>query len=445
MKRLTLLIQLLGLMGLIACGGPRDPARTQSGLVFELKKEGVTLSRCRGGSSERLFLDKSVASKVLSKNFKERVTLKIELGSYSCLAIGSQVQMISPGFSTTSGDRLQVDKIQVVYRNKINRYQLKAAGFDSWSHLNTYLEGEAEAQKRRGRSIFNTNLVTLTYFTYVGDSVGSQSRDGGFSSRAIRPIKLTKEGQRLFSCDKSKPDWTDIWLNKDFSSRKCDIQTGDISLHMAAGGYSCQRVGNEVLLTAAKEVELGRAVVTGIEVLKWADLTQDQIFHSGLNQEQLQFIKAKAEEEKNDGFVTLTYFEFQKEEETLEVTTWTTDQKGQSFPSCSVEELVDQLKEHPADIASHVAHGGGWVFLPEATCAFVGSEVELISNDPQQTSVKGSGFFVKSLMKVPFHLLDETFAKKAGMVVDQLRQSLVAEFGKNVQCSSFYLVEIERP
>ena len=82
-------IQILGLMGLVACGGPRDPAHTEDGLIFELKKPGVTLSRCRGGKSERIFLDKSVASKVRSRSFKNRVTLKVELGNYSCLAIGS--------------------------------------------------------------------------------------------------------------------------------------------------------------------------------------------------------------------------------------------------------------------------------------------------------------------------------------------------------------------
>ena len=84
---------------------------------------------------------------------------------------------------------------------------------------------------------------------------------------------------------------------------------------MTAGGYSCHRVGSEILVKAGKEIELGKAVISGLEVLKWTDLTPEQITRSGLNQKQLQFLKAKVDERKNSGFVTLTHFEFQSEDD----------------------------------------------------------------------------------------------------------------------------------
>ena len=118
--------------------------------------------------------------------------------------------MISPGIKTTPTDQLRVDKVQVIYKKKINRYQVREAGFSSQFHLNSYLESEARAKEERGIKIFNRNLVTLTYFTYMGKSETFQSRS------PIRPVKLTQKGQRLFSCAKGKSDWTDMWLKRDF-------------------------------------------------------------------------------------------------------------------------------------------------------------------------------------------------------------------------------------
>ena len=440
---LILFMQIFVFLGLLACGGPRDPVQTEQGLIFELKKPGVTLSRCRGGKADRIFIDKSVADKVRLKDFRDKVILKVELGSYSCLPVGSIVRMFSPGFKTMSSDRLRIDKVQVMYRWKINRYQMREAGFSSQSHLNSYLEKEMKAKEERGIKVFNKNLVTLTHFTYVGENFRAGGRKN-FSP--IRPVKLTKKGQRLFSCAKSKADWTDIWLSKDFSSRKCEVQMGDISLQMTAGGYSCHRVGNEILVKAGKEVELGQAIVSQVEVLKWANLTPDQMSRSGLSSEQLQFLKAKVDEEKNSGFVTLTHFEFQpngddKDKDMVELTI---DEANQSFPDCQMDEKVTELKEHPADITSHIEHGSGWVALGRKTCVRVGKGVKLVSNDPNKPFIEGAKFHVKTLMKIPFHLIDDDIAEMVRVVgLDPFRASLIHEFGKSIQCASVYLVEIE--
>ena len=122
----------------------------------------------------------------------------------------------------------------------------------------------------------------------------------------------------------------------------------------------------------------------------------------------------------------------------------TLNEIDQAFPICQVEDKVTELKEHPADIASHVKHGSGWVAFDKVTCVRVGSVVKLISNDPHQPFIEGVQFNVKTLMKIPFHLIDSAIAEKVRMGVDQFRESLILKFGKSLQCSPVYLIEIER-
>ena len=302
---------------LLSCGA-RDPSDTSQGIIFELNEHGVTLSRCRGGSSKRVFIDKSVVDNVRSKQSRNKVNLKAELGTYSCLEVGSLVRMVAPGLATRGVDLLRINKIQVVDRKKVGSYQARRAGFNTIQEFNAYLDTEVQRKEEKGFSVYNKGLVTIVHFTYLEGASQNSPSSGGDSGNSffdIKPEKVTTEGQRLSSCAAHKSDWKDIWLKEDFASRICEISGGQISLHMSPGGYSCNKVGSEVVLMAGKTITLGKAVIREIEVLEWANLSPDQISHSGLNEEQLQFLKAKAQEKNPSAFVTLTHFEFQKEEE----------------------------------------------------------------------------------------------------------------------------------
>ena len=217
-----------------ACGGPRDPAQTKEGLIFELKKPGVTLSKCRGGSDHRIFIHSSVAQKI-SKLNSSRTYMKPEVGTYSCHAIGSRVQMMSPGLKANPSDFLHIHKIQLIYRDKLNIHHARAAGFSDLRGLHRYLDRELQFKKNKGFKIFNNDIVTMTYFTYQRVSSGSSHSPPPRNFRPIQPVKITKEGQRLFSCASHKSDWIDIWLKERFESLKDEIQRGEISVQMSAG------------------------------------------------------------------------------------------------------------------------------------------------------------------------------------------------------------------
>ena len=303
---------------LLSCGGARDPSDTSQGIIFELNEHGVMLSRCRGGSKDRVFIDKSVVDNVRSKQSRDKVNLKAELGTYSCLEVGSLVRMVAPGLATSGADLLRIDKIQVIDRRKVGRYQARRAGFSTIQEFNAYLDTEAQRKEEKGFPVYNKGLVTIVHFTYLEGTSQNSSSPGGGSGDSffdIKPEKVTTDGQRLSSCATHKSDWKDIWLREDFSSRICEILGGQISLHMSHGGYSCNKVGSEIVLMAGKTITLGKAVVREIEVLEWAKLSPDQISHSGLNEEQLQSLKTKAQEKNPSAFVTLTHFEFHKEGE----------------------------------------------------------------------------------------------------------------------------------